>query len=187
MVMALLFLPAVIVFGQDSGSATEPGSSAGPAAPGAPPAPQSSDISDGEIENFVSAFTEIQAVQQSARQEINTVLQESEMEQERFMQIYEAQQQAAQSQSQSGQGTAPGRDSSSVNMTEQEQETYQETLSLIFEVQRSMQTEVQDVIAAEEIAMQRFNQIYAAISQRPQVQERVRAELQQRQQEQQQQ
>jgi hypothetical protein len=183
-VTALLLLPAVIAFGQDSGSGAAPGAPQGPTAPGGPSAPESSDISDLEIEQFVSAFTQIQAIQQGARQEIDQVLQESEMEQERFMEIYQSQQQSAQAQS--GQGGGSGDGQSSVDMTDAEQQTYQETLSQIVQVQRSMQTQVQDAIAAEEIEMQRFNQIYAAISQRPQVQERVRTELQKQQQQQQQ-
>lgn len=160
-VLALLLLPAVIVFGQQSD-------------PGAPAPGQGQDISvsDQEVEKFVAAFMEIQSIQQNVQMEIGTIIQDSSFSQERFLEIYQAQQQSAQGNSDPEQ---------SPDLSSQEEEAYEQTLSQINQVQQGMQSRMETAIQEEELAVGRFNQIYGALSQSPEIQERVRSELQEQQ------
>jgi len=167
-VLALLLMPAVIAFGQQSGSGQ---GQSGPAMP-APGQGQDISVSDQEVEKFVAAFMQIQSIQQNVQTEIGSIIQDSSFSQERFLEIYQAQQQAAQGNSGAQQ---------SLDLSSEEQESYEQTLSQINQVQQSMQSRMETAIQEEELAVGRFNQIYGALSQSPEIQERVRSELQEQQ------
>jgi hypothetical protein len=153
-VLVLLAIPAVVALAQSSGPSNE----------------SSVSVSDSEIEKFTAALTEIQSIQRDAQAEIGGIIQESTFSRERFIEIYQADQQ------QSGSGQ------SSVDLKSEEQEAYQQTLEQITEIQQGLQSEVQDAIAAEDMKVARFNEIYSALSQNPDIQERVRSEMQEQQQ-----
>jgi ABC-type Na+ efflux pump permease subunit len=153
-VLVLLAIPAVVALAQSSGSSNE----------------SSISVSDAEIEKFTAALTEIQSIQRDAQAEIGGIIQESSFSRERFIEIYQADQQ------QSGSGQ------SGVDLSSEEQTAYQQTLEQITEIQQKLQSDVQDAIAGEDIQVARFNEIYSALSQSPDIQERVRSEMQEQQQ-----
>lgn len=155
-VLALLLLPAVMILGQQSDSGQG----------------QDISVSDQEVEKFVAAFMQIQSIQQNVQMEIGTIIQDSSFSQERFLEIYQAQQQSAQGDSGAGQ---------SLDLSSQEEQAYEQTLTEINEVQQGMQSRMETAIQEEELAVGRFNQIYGALSQSPEIQERVRSELQEQQ------
>jgi hypothetical protein len=159
-VLVLLAIPAVIVLAQSSGSEGSPNS--GPAQPNL-------SVSDGEIEKFTAALTQIQSIQRSAQAEIGGIIQESSFSRERFIEIYQADQQ------QSGSGQE------SLDLSSEEQQAYDQTLQKITEIQQGLQSDVQEAIADEDMKVARFNEIYSALSQSPDIQERVRSEMQEQQ------
>ncbi len=148
----------MIAFGQSSGS---PGGETGPQPPSSP----SVSVSDAEIEQFTAALVAIQSIQQNAQAEIGEVIQDSSFSRQRFIEIYQARQQS-------------GNQGSNVELSDEEQQAYQQTMSEITEIQDGLQNRVQDVISEEDMEVARFNEIYSALSQSPEIQERVRSEMQ---------
>lgn len=148
----------MIAFGQSSGSQ---GGESGPQPPSAP----SVSVSDAEIEQFTAALVAIQSIQQNAQTEIGKIIQDSSFSRQRFIEIYQARQQS-------------GEQGSEVELSDDEQQAYQQTMSEISEIQNGLQSRVQDAISEEEMEVSRFNEIYSALSQSPEIQERVRSEMQ---------
>jgi hypothetical protein len=159
-VLVLLAIPAVIALAQSSGS--EGSSNSAPTQPNL-------SVSDAEIEKFTAALTQIQSIQRDAQAEIGGIIQQSSFSRERFIEIYQADQKQS------------GSSQESLDLSSEEQEAYDQTLEQITDIQQGLQTDVQEAIADEDMQVARFNEIYAALSQSPQIQERVRSELQEQQ------
>ncbi len=130
------------------------------------PTPQSqeqivTDVSDAELDRFTNAIAQIQMLQQESRREMATVVQESGLSEQRFMEIARSQQ----------------NPESEIEVSSQERENFQVAVTEISQIQQSTQAEMIDAVRQEGLDVDRFNQILAAVSQDPELKEAVQERL----------
>jgi hypothetical protein len=139
--------------------APAPGVAPAPA-PGVAPAPTS--VSDEELQQFANVIPELQALEQSAQQEVAQVIDGSGISRERFTQLFQAQQ-------------SP---SAEVDASEDEQQSFNEAISQIQTIERETLSQQEQVLQSEGLEPNRFNQILAAVRQDPALQQQVQQLIQ---------
>lgn len=128
------------------------------------------ELKDGELQKFVAVLQEVQQVQSQAQQDMQSSLEEEGLSQQRFSEIHR------QKQGNSGSGSNSG--SGAGEISRQEQQAYQAVLSRLQEIRQSTSEEIQTLIKDEGFSLDRFNAVYRAVQQRPQLQQRVQNMLQ---------
>ncbi|TVQ19347.1 MAG: DUF4168 domain-containing protein [Leptolyngbya sp. DLM2.Bin15] len=131
--------------------------------PSQPPqaAPASPEVSDSQIDSFVSAYQSIQQVQSQAQQEMIAALEAEGLTVEEFQMIAQAQQ-------------SP-EPSSSVSPEQAEQ--LAAAAEQISAIEASAQEDIQLAIQAEGLTPEEFNQILALVQQDPALQEKINQQL----------
>lgn len=142
MMIALLLLAAGPVAAQNSGSTQAP------------------DISQDELADFVAALEEVQALQQEMASSSQQSVQDSEMGQSRFQELFQAQQ--------SGQDPA-------TPATEAEQAEFDALVQQLQQIQQESNQLMVEAVEDEGLDVQRFNTIARAVQQNPQLMERLQA------------
>ncbi|MBE9178877.1 DUF4168 domain-containing protein [Oculatella sp. LEGE 06141] len=132
-------------------------------APTAPAAPGTSapatDVSQAELQQFANAIPELQALEQSAQQEVAQTIQSSGLSRERFTEIFQSQQ-------------SPTATPSS-EVSEDEQQSFEEAIAQIQSIERETLSQQAQVLQSQGLEPERFNQILAAIRQDPALQQQV--------------
>jgi Domain of unknown function (DUF4168) len=136
------------------------------AAPAAPSmettAPETSapaaSISEEELQQFAEAVPQLQAIERTTQQEVVQTIEDSGFSRERFGQLYQ--------QQTSGSAIEPAP-------TAEEQETFTQAYSSIQKIQQDAQSEREQIIEAQGLEPQRFDQILAAVLQDPALQQQV--------------
>lgn len=118
-----------------------------------PTTPMSSDISDRELEQFANLVPQLQEIEQSARQEVDQAIEASGLGRDRFNELYQAQQ------------TPEAAVSSEA--TDEEQQSFEQIVGQIDSIKQDVRTQQDEVIRAEGLEPERFDQILAAIRQDP--------------------
>ncbi|MFP4364619.1 MAG: DUF4168 domain-containing protein [Spirochaetia bacterium] len=117
------------------------------------------EYTDEQLENFVAAIQDIQIIQEEVNEEIDDIISDSELSEERFSELYGLSQQ--------------GQDALS-DVPQEEAEVFQGLMQDITTTQQEMQTEMVAIVEDNDMSVESFNQISSALQQDPQLMERVR-------------
>jgi len=123
------------------------------------------ELEDGELQEFVSALQAVQQVQSNAQSKMQKSLEDEGLSQKRFQEIYQAQQNPNQS------GNA--------DVSDQEQQKFDSVMQTIRSIQQNTRSKITQAIKDEDLSVQRFNAIYKAVQQRPELQQQVQSMMQQ--------
>lgn len=123
---------------------------------------QQVEVSDAELEKFAQAFQEMRMLNQQAQQEMAQVVEEEGMDIQRFNEIHQA-------------TVDPAKE---VDVTEEEQEQFQEITSELQGMQERFQKQMQEVITEQDLTIQEYEQIATQLQNDPELQERLRAVFQ---------
>lgn len=121
------------------------------------------DPNSEEFERFVEAYSGVQEIQQEVSGEVQELISDSPLSQQRFQQIHQ-------------QVQGPG--SGEADIPEEERNNYESLLSDVQEVQQSSQEEMIAEVEDAELSVERFNQIATAIQNDQELQQRLQ-EMQQ--------
>jgi hypothetical protein len=122
-------------------------------------ASQTVEIPDNELEDFVSALKDVEEIQETSQQTYTEMIEEEGMTEQRFGEIHNANQ---------------NPDSTGeIEISDQENESYQVLLGQLIEMQQEAQQEMQAAVTDNGLEVPRFNEILVAVQQDPGLQERV--------------
>lgn len=119
---------------------------------------QPDDITDEELENFVTIFNQSQEIQEKSQEKLEGILEDEDMDLQRFQTIMMSQQNPQMGDS--------------VEMTEEEEETIERIQPQLMEINQESQQEFVEVIQDNGMEPQRFQQIMQAVQSDPDVAER---------------
>ncbi|HCF27429.1 MAG TPA: hypothetical protein DEV81_09575 [Cyanobacteria bacterium UBA11049] len=157
---------------------TQPGSNPAntqaPARQSAPPTqsqPQSpaqqqapkAQVSQEELQKFANAVKKLQPIQQNALSQITTAIKQQNLSEKRFGEIYQSK------QNPQAQPTA--------KVTPEESKKFEQVNAKITQIQKSTQSKMEQTVKSEGLEIPRFNQIFLAIRQDPQLLQKVRQML----------
>ncbi len=121
------------------------------------------EVSDQEVKQFASAFQEIQLISQQAQQEMTQVVEEKGLNVERYTEIQKAEQDPNQE----------------VKATAAELKNYETANVELEKIQVQAQQKMQEKIAAENLTIERYQEIVAQIQTNPDLQQKIQGHLQQ--------
>ncbi|TVQ96091.1 MAG: DUF4168 domain-containing protein [Spirochaetaceae bacterium] len=122
------------------------------------------EVSDGELRQFVTALQDVEAVQQVVQSEMIAALDDHEISVERFNELYQAQHDP------SFDITTPA--------SQEEQDRFALAERDLQGIQQEGQAEMLSAVAEGGLDVERFNQIYVALTQDPNLQQRIQRMLQ---------
>ncbi|MFP4508792.1 MAG: DUF4168 domain-containing protein [Spirochaetaceae bacterium] len=149
-ILVLLTLTAGGAFAQFAPEGEAP--QGNPPQPGLAPSPEPVEVTleDGELEQFARALIEVQIIQQDAQVAIQEVLDESDFDMMRFQEIHQSMMME--------QGLPE-------NVDESEEEEYETVLNEIQDVEMDAAADMEDAVVDQDLAVERFNEIAAAVPQ----------------------
>lgn len=124
---------------------------------------QQKPVSDEEIQKFATAMSNVQTVNQQAQQEMVKAVTDEGIEVSRYNEIYEAQQN-------------PNQD---VDSSEEEMEQFRSASQKIQKIQQKTQGQIEKDIQKAGLSMQRYQEISTQVQGDPDLQEKVREQMQQ--------
>ena len=122
---------------------------------------QAEDVTDEELNQFMSAIEQMQIINQSAQQEMIGAVQQEGMEVQRFSEIMQSQQDPNQE----------------ANATSQEMEQYAAVNKSIEEVQIRVQQEMEEKIVESGLTLDRYQEIGAIVQSSPELQQKLQSML----------
>jgi LAS superfamily LD-carboxypeptidase LdcB len=136
-------------------------SSAPQSQPPASNTPTNTQISSDELQKFARTIKQLIGITESANQEMSQVVSKSGLSQQRFIAIHKSQ-------------STPSATKPTPAVTSQEKQQYEKAFASLRQIQQQADTKMQQVLQAEGLQIDRFNQIEAAVRQDPALQKRVR-------------
>jgi hypothetical protein len=133
--------------------------------PGMEQAPPAEPVSDGELQDFASAYGEVQVLQQELDLEINSTLEDSEMDPDRFFALNQMAQESDPSEG------LPG-------VSDDELTEYRDLLGDLMAIQETMENRMVSAVEEEDLTVERFNEIIVAIQQDQELAERAQSYIQ---------
>jgi glucan-binding YG repeat protein len=141
-------------------SAPAPGTAQPPQSlPPGQQAPQTQ-VSQDELKKFASAIKKLQPIQQEAETQITQAIQQQELSEQRFGEIYQSRQNP--------------KAKPTTKITPEENKKFEQASTRIQKIQESTQSRMEKTVQGEGLDIQRFNQIFLALRQNPQLLEQVR-------------
>lgn len=119
-------------------------------------------ITDKEVQQFATAFQQIQMLNQQAQQQMIQAIQNEDMEVARFTAIQQAEQDPEQE----------------ANATDEEMQKFQKAMQQVMVVQKDAQQEMEGQITKAGLTPQRYQQIAMQIQGNEELQQRIQQELQ---------
>jgi len=123
-------------------------------------APQAN-VSPQELQRFTNAIKQLQAIQQQSRTEMVQAVQRQGLSEQRFVQIYQAQQ----------------NPQSASKISQQEKQNFEKAITQIKAIQQQTQPKMQQAVKSQGLEVERFNQILASVQQNPALQQKVQEML----------
>lgn len=138
-------------------------------APAATPAPISpttpqTKISDDELKKFAVATKQLLAIVNEAEGQMVQAVQKQGLTETRFNEIY---------QSKKNPTAKP-----TTQITPKEEESYKQAVSQLTQIQESARAKMDKAVQAQGLPMERFNQIFVAVQNNPQLRQEVRKMIQ---------
>lgn len=138
-----------------------PGASQTPQAqPQLPGQPSQTDVSQEELQKFANAVKKLQPIQQEAETQINQAIQQQDLSEERFGEIYQSRQNPK---------AKPEK-----KITREENKKFEQVSTKIQEIQQATQTRMEQTVRTEGLDIQRFNQIFLSLKRNPELLQKVR-------------
>lgn len=138
-----------------------PGASQAPQAqPQLPGQPSQTDVSQEELQKFANAVKKLQPIQQEAESQINQAIQQQDLSEERFGEIYQSRQNPK---------AKPEK-----KITREENKKFEQVSTKIQEIQQATQTRMEQTVRTEGLDIQRFNQIFLSLKRNPELLQKVR-------------
>lgn len=116
-------------------------------------------VAPAELEKFANAIKQLQVIQQETMKEMVQVVQSEDLSEQRFVQIYQAQ------QNPNAQPTP--------KITREEQQNFEQASVKIRDIQQKNQPKMEKAVTDAGLDIQRFNQISATVRQNPALQKQV--------------
>lgn len=120
-------------------------------------------VSQAELQKFANAVKKLQPIQKNALSQITTAIKQQNLSEKRFGEIYQSK------QSPQAQPTA--------KVTPEENKKFEQVNAKIRQIQKSAQSKMEQTVKSEGLEIPRFNQIFLAIRQDPQLLQKVRQML----------
>jgi hypothetical protein len=142
------------------------------------PQPQTSpqaQVSTQEVEQFANAIKQLRTIQEQAQNQADQAIQAQGLTVDRFNEILQTQRGAEGSQ---GSQSQPSSGSSNARVSSEEQQNFNQALSKVSEIQQTTQQQMEQAVQKEGLSIQRFNQIFAAVRQSPDLRQQVEQKLQ---------
>ena len=115
--------------------------------------PETTDVSEKELEDFVAAYEGVQEIQRELNEEINGLVEQSDLSQEEFQSMYQAQ--------------TTNNQSTMSEMSDAKQQSFSELMNQINSLQQGQQSDMVTEIEEHDMTVEKFNSIIAAIQQDP--------------------
>ncbi|XGV98400.1 MAG: DUF4168 domain-containing protein [Leptolyngbya sp. BL-A-14] len=145
-----------------SASPAKPAPSASPA-PASPAAPQTK-VSPDELKKFAVATKQLLAIVNDTESQMVQVVQKQGLTETRFNEIY---------QSKKNPAAKPA-----TQITPKEEESYKQAVSQLTKLQEDARAKMDKAVQAQGLQMERFNQIFVAVQNDPQLRQEVRKMIQ---------
>jgi hypothetical protein len=123
-------------------------------ASGTPAAPAATEVSDAELQKFAKVIPELQEIQQSAQQQVSEAIQSAGLTEDRFRELYTAQQAPSGEQQQPATAATP-----------QEQQAVEQVVTQLETIKSEVQTRREQAVRSQGLEVNRFNEILAAVRQ----------------------
>lgn len=149
---------------EDNAQEQQPGQMQQPAPNQMQQPAQDIDLSEDEIGLFADAVIKIQEVQMGSQQDMMKIIQDEGLDVKTYNQV--------------AQGLQSGQSADEIDVTEEEMEKFNNASEEIRGMQQDMQDEIATAIEDAGMEMARFQEINRAVEQDPELQKKVRAELQ---------
>jgi len=120
-------------------------------------------VSQEELQKFANAVKKLQPIQKNALSQITTAIKQQNLSEKRFGEIYQSK------QSPQAQQTA--------KVTPEENKKFEQVNAKIRQIQKSAQSKMEQTVKSEGLEPPRFEQIFLAIRQDPQLLQKVRQML----------
>lgn len=136
-----------------------PPTEAQPASPVQAQPQPAAEVSSEDIEKFARAIAQLQTIQQETQTELLQIVEGQGLTPDRFNEIAEAQQNP--------------EAATDVEISDEELQSFEQAANEITAVRQQTQTRFQEVVQAEGLEVEQFNQILAAVQQDPALQQEV--------------
>lgn len=138
--------------------------------PGQPMSPQenSMEVDEEEIQRFANAFEAVQSIQEKSREEMAQAIEQQGLTIKEYNELFQQQQGNAGGESQMSQS----------NYGAEKRRQFEQADARIDEIEQETQSEIEQAITQEGLEVERFEQIWIAVRQDPELQQRVQNELQ---------
>lgn len=139
--------------------------------PGQPMSPQqnSMEVDEEEIQRFANAFEAFQSIQEKSREEMAQAIEQQGLTIKEYNELFRQQQQV----------NAGGESQmSESNYSEEKWQQFEQADARIDQIEQETQSEIEQAITEEGLEVERFEQIWIAVRQDPELQQRVQNELQ---------
>jgi len=135
---------------------------------GQPMSPQgnSMEVDEEEIQRFANAFESVQSIQDQSRQQMAQAIEQQGLTIKEYNELFRQQQQAN-----------AGEESAS-NFSEEKQRKFEQADTRIDQIEQETQSEIEQAITQEGLQVERFEEIWIAVRQDPELQQRVQNVLQ---------
>lgn len=120
------------------------------------------EVNDEEIQSFASAFKVVQTIQDESRQKMVEAIEEQGLTIKEYNELLRQQQQP-----ESG-------DSEASNVSEEKQEQFQQADAQIEQIEQDAQADIEAAITDEGLQIERFQEIWIAVRQDPELQQQVK-------------
>ena len=142
-----------------------PATKPAPAASPAPTSPTAQEkVSPEELKKFASATKQLLAIVNDTESQMVQAVEKQGLSQTRFNEIY---------QSKQNPNAKPA-----TQITSKEEASYKQAVTQLTQLQKDAQTKMDQVVQAQGLPMERFNQIFAAVQKDPQLKQEVRKMIQ---------
>ena len=132
--------------------------------PAASPAAPQAKVSADELKKFAGATKQLLAIVNQTEGQMVQVVQKQGLTEARFNEIY---------QSKKNPATKPA-----AQVTPKEEESYKQAVSQLTQIQKDAQAKMDQAVQAQGLQMERFNQIFVAVQNDPQLRQEVRKMIQ---------
>jgi hypothetical protein len=132
-------------------------------APASPTTPQTK-VSADELKKFAGATKQLLAIVNETEGQMVQAVQKQGLSETRFNEIY---------QSKKNPAAKPA-----AQITPKEEESYKQAVSQLTQIQKDAQAKMDQVVQAQGLQMERFNQIFVAVQNDPQLRQEVRKMIQ---------
>lgn len=129
-------------------------------APAQPELLNSEDVSDQQVDQFVSALQDVQKIQEESQPKMIKAIEDEGLEPQQFVQAAQAMQQ--------GQETG---------LNEEDQKKFNSVQQKVMSIQVEANNEIETRIKEKNLTLDQFNQIYLSFQQKPALNERIQKRL----------